>query len=324
MLKKILLGALLLIVLIVISVTIAVSVRQNRTFAAPTPEVHISADSAVLARGEYLVYGPGHCADCHGKVSMLEEKEQGLKVPLEGGLLFPLPLGNIYAPNITPDPETGIGNWDDGTIARALRHGVGHDGRALFPFMPFQNVSQSDMDAIISYLRTVEPVNNKVPENTTTVPGKIVKAFLMEPVGPDGDILDMVEPDTTLEYGMYLANNVANCRGCHTNRDLMTGDYVGEFYSGGFQIESPIEPTKWACVTPNLTPDPETGVMAGWSEETFINRLKQGKVIPHSIMPWGPFKRMSDNDLKAVYKYINSLPPVKKDNGKTLVRIDEA
>lgn len=323
MLKKFVKWTVIIATVLVLVLVIAVASLQNKTFDAPYPEVNISTDSAVLARGEYLVYGPGHCADCHGKVEMMAEKEAGEKVPLTGGLEFKLPLGSLYAPNLTPDPETGIGRWDDKTIARALRHGVGHDGRALFPFMPFQNTSKADMDAIISYLKTLPAVKNEVPENSFNAVGKIVKAFALKPVGPDGEVTASIKPDTTVEYGMYLANNVANCRGCHTNRDLKTGEYTSEFFSGGLMIESPIDPEHYACVTPNISTDPETSAISDWTEEVFINRFRKGKVIKHSVMAWGPFKRMSDNDLKAIYRYLHTVKPVKNKIEKTLVKLGE-
>ena len=122
----------------------------------PVPHVRASSDPAVIARGEYLVYGPAHCVECHA--SSFEEYQKvadGQKVPLQGGTRFEAPpLGAIYSKNLTPDPETGIGRYTDGQVARMMRYNVRPNGRAsVAPMMPFHNMSDEDMIAIISFLR---------------------------------------------------------------------------------------------------------------------------------------------------------------------------
>lgn len=321
MLKRIFKWTGIILLLIVIGITIAVASRQNLKYDAPYPDIAISTDSTVLKRGEYLVYGPGHCADCHGKVDMLAEKERGDMVPLEGGFKFNLPVGYVYAPNITPDKETGVGSIPVKALARALRYGVKPDGSILFDFMPFHNTSDEDMTAIFSYLSTMQPVKHPVPESHLNVLGKVVKAFLIKPAGPTVEVPKFVKEDTSVEYGKYLANSVANCRGCHTNRDLKTGAFIGEDFAGGFQIESPIDQAHFACITPNLTPDKETGKLAGWTEDVFIKRFRMGKLIKHSAMPWGPFRRMSDDNLKAIYRYLQTVKPVRNKVEKTLIEL---
>ncbi len=291
--------------------------QQDKVYEAPLPDLHASTDSAVIARGKYLVWGPAHCAGCHSPESNLPRVMAGEEMPLEGGFVWNLPPGKLYSPNITPD-ETGIGKMSDQQIARALRYGVGHDGRALLDLMPFHNTSDEDLVAIISYLRTQPAVKKEVPKNEWNMLGKIIYALAIKPVGPEGEPLKTVTPDTTAVYGEYLANYVANCRGCHTNRDLKTGAYIGEYYSGGFAMPSAMVPGV-ICVTPNLTPDPETGKMTGWSQEKFIERIRSGRVIPGSEMPWEMFGTMTDNDLKAIYAYLQTLQPVKKDVGQTVI-----
>jgi len=233
-----------------------------------------------------------------------------------GGLDFKLPIGTIYSKNITPDDETGIGKLPDSVIARSLRYGVARDGRALFDFMPFHNLSDEDLTAVISFLRSQQPVKNNVPDNHMNFVGKAVKAFLIKPVGPDGEVVHVVKPDTTAEYGKYLAHYITNCRGCHTNRSLMTGAYTGPDFAGGLKFEAS---DGGYCVTPNLTPDKETGRITGWSQEQFINRFRLKKVIAVSDMPWDQFRNMRDDDLKAIYKYLTSLKPIKNVTGPTYV-----
>ena len=146
----------------------------------PVPDVRASSDPAVIARGEYLVYGPAHCVECHS--SSFEEFQKivsGEKVPLQGGTRFEAPpLGAIYSKNLTPDPDTGIGRYTDGQIARMMRYNVRPNGRAsVAPMMPFHNMSDEDMIAIISFLRSQPAVRHQVPENEWTVPGKVIRTI---------------------------------------------------------------------------------------------------------------------------------------------------
>ena len=129
-----------------------VQVRSARAHEAPLPELKASTDPAVIARGRELVYGPAHCGICHAPGDRIAEAEKGAELPLTGGLTFALPIGTFVSPNLTPDPETGIGNVSDAQLARALRHGVGSDGRLLFPIMPFAHLSDEDLIAVLSFL----------------------------------------------------------------------------------------------------------------------------------------------------------------------------
>jgi mono/diheme cytochrome c family protein len=306
MFKKIIKWTGIILLLLIIILTITVVLKQNTKFAAPYPDIHASKDSAVLARGKYLVYGPAHCADCHGPVGSDDVVNKGGLVALSGGKVFELPIGKFYPKNLTPDMETGIGNVPDSQIARSLRYGVGTDGRAILDFMPFHNTSDDDLTAIISYLRSMEPVKNKVPENSFNVLGKVMKAFVIKPTGPDGEVAKSVKQDSSVEYGKYLAMYVANCRGCHTNRDLKSGAYIGPFYAGGFEMEGD---KNHIFHTPNISPDKKTGHIYNWTEEDFLNRFHKGKIYPQSPMPWGPFSHMSDMEIKAIYRFLRTVPP---------------
>ncbi len=201
-------------------------------------------------------------------------------------------------------------------MARSLRYGVARDGRALFDFMPFHNLCDEDMVAVLSFLRAQPPMKNSVPDNQLNFLGKAVKAFLIKPVGPDGEVSKSVKQDTTAEYGKYLAHYVTNCKGCHTNRSLITGAYIGPEFTGGLKLDAP---DGSYCVTPNLTPDKQTGRMTNWTQEEFIARFRAPRAIKTSDMPWDQFRKMSDDDLKAIYKYLKTLAPVQNDTGPTYV-----
>ena len=298
------------LLILVAGLTITVAMRQNLTYEAPYPTIKASQDSAVIARGKYLVYGPAHCAHCHTPAKDLERVERGEEVPLTGGHLFDIPPGKLYSRNITPDPETGIGRRTDAELARILRYGVGHDGRAVLDFMPFQHLSDEDLTAVISFLRAQKPVRNEVPQHELNTLGYLVKAFLVEPSGPKGPVPASVVQAPTAEYGKYLATSVANCRGCHTTRDMSTGAYIGPEFAGGTRFDAPNQPGSY-FITPNLTPDPETGRITNWTEQQFVQRFRQGKLMHGSEMPWGPFSRMSDTELKAIYRFLQTVEPVK-------------
>ena len=297
-------GIILLVLITGISVTAAF--RQNVEYEAPYPEIKTTTDSAVIARGKHLAYSSAHCVDCHSTANADSLIKLGLDVPLSGGFDFDIGIGHIYSKNITPDTATGIGKYTDEELARALRYGVHPNGTVVFDFMQFHNMSDEDLIAVLSFIRSQKPVHNKVPENSLDVMGKLIKAFLVKPSGPTEDVPTKVVIDTSANYGRYLANSVAECNGCHTKRD-MSGAFIGEPFGGGNEFAEHGNPL---LVSPNLTPDSSSRIFA-WSQEDFIKRFRMGKIIPYSPMPWQSFGRMTDVELKAIYKYLQTLKPVK-------------
>lgn len=289
---------------------VAIRVRRDRTFDAPYPQVAASHDPALLARGRYLAYGPGHCVDCHGDPDALA-REAGAgaasEIALSGGATFRLPVGTIYVPNITPDAETGIGRFSDRELGRVLRHGVRPDGRAVLPFMAFSDLTDGDLVALLSFLRSLPPVRHSVPAHEPNLLGQAVLAFVLAPQGPTRAVRAEVTPAPTAAYGEYLVHSVANCVGCHTARDLRTGAFTGPLLGGGAVHESLSSPGK-RFVAPNLTPDARWGWVASWPEEVFLARFRQGRLVEGSPMPWSAFRNMSDDDLRAIFRYLATVP----------------
>ncbi len=291
----------------------------DRTYDAPLPEVRISSDPAVLARGEYLTYGPAHCVECHsGSWDALEKLSEGVQVPLSGGLRLALgPLGAMYSKNLTPDTETGIGRYSDPQIARMMRWAVRPDGRATVePMMPFGNMSEDDLVAVISYLRAQPPVRNVVPANEWTLMGKVIKSFVSvaKPRRSINPPQTAPPQGVTKERGEYLARYVANCAGCHTPRDPNTFTATGPDFSGGFEMDPMPLPgadqTVWFR-TPNITPKAGSALMKFPDRETFIARFqKGGRQHAGSPMPWEAFAHMTTEDIAALYEYLHSLAPV--------------
>lgn len=316
--KKILTISGIILIVIILALTAIVSFTWNKVYDAPYPDITATTDSTLIAHGKHLVYGAAHCSTCHTPQNRLKDIEAGEDVPLSGGWEIDIPPGTFRAPNLTPHPENGIGRLTDQEIARVMRHAVGDDGRVIFPFMPFQNMSDEDVTAIISYLRSQEPINNPVEKTNYSTIGKIVLSLgLIKPEGPTDTPPVSVKKDSTIEYGSYLANSVANCAGCHTNRSLVSGEFIGPRYAGGMTMEDEAGEGYW-FVTPNITPHKETGVMTNWSEKNFIDRFRAGRIIPNSTMPWGSFAQMDDVELKAIYRYLNSIEPIENSVPKTV------
>jgi mono/diheme cytochrome c family protein len=314
---RIVLGLLGLVAVAIVGLGAMIQVRWDRTFDVPEPVVHASSDPEVIEHGRYLVFGPAHCSYCHSPKDRWPRLDAGEEIPLIGGYEMKLPIGTIRSTNLTPDPETGIGRITDGHLARMLRHNVRADGRASLPLMEFQDLSEEDVAAVISYLRSVPPVRNEVPASELNLMGKAVMSMVVKPTAPNGTPPALSPPEgPSLERGSYLANSVANCAGCHSPRNLSDGSYTGPRFSGGvMEVEG--DPTHFFSV-PNLTPDPRTGSIASWTEEQFLARFAVGRVYQGSHMPWDAYKRMSDDDLRAIYRYLMSLEPVENETGPML------
>jgi mono/diheme cytochrome c family protein len=320
MLRKILLAAGGVVSVLIVCGAVFVLVRQNLRFDdTPYPDVAASKDSAVVERGRYIVRVVAPCAGCHGDPSQRAAYASGADVPLVGGVVFDIPPGKFYTRNLTSDAETGLGNVPDKAIARALRYGVGHDGRALLPFMEMQGLADDDLRAVVSYLRTQPAVRNPVPPHHYNLLGKIVRATVVsKPVGPSSTPLAQSPRGASIENGRYLVESVALCWSCHTERSQMTGALTGPRFGGttGFKESDDLTRT-WS--PPNITSDPETGRLGKLNEDQFVARFRQGRLIPGSPMPWQAFSRMSEEDLRAIYRYLESVPAVKRDNGPVVV-----
>ena len=261
-------------------------------------------------RGRYLVEAVAGCMDCHSPhdwtrhdapiLPGMEGAGQEMSAIVQG-----LP-GRIVAPNLTPDPETGAGTWSDDALARAIREGIGHDGRALFPMMPYQHfrsLPDEDMVSIVVYLRSLPPVHNLLAQTEVAFPVNYLIRSAPQPLtGP----VPQADVSTPVRRGAFLVN-AAGCADCHTPQ--RKGQPVpGMDFSGGGVLEGP-----WGRVaSANLTPDP-SGIPY-YDEDMFVQALRTGYVGARrlsQIMPWSTFRHMTDGDLRAIYAYLKTLPPVK-------------
>jgi len=289
----------------------------------PYPNVAASTDPETIARGRYLVYGPAHCASCHLTFEgHTPPKGDITELTIAGGYEFAMgPMGTRYAANITSDPVTGIGSRTDQEIARAIRTGVLHDGEiSLFMRYSAANLSDEDLVAVVSYLRTVEPVVRPKPAPTLGIFPLLSLMFEMTPdLTPAPAHVPMgLEP--SVERGAYLADEVMLCTSCHRPFDMATFQPIGPKGGGGTPEPSHGADSDMEFVPPNLTSDP-TGMTGRLDEDAFVARIKHGRVYESSIMPWENFRLTDEIDLRSVYRYLRSLPPVQNDVGPTYRKI---
>lgn len=270
---------------------------------------HFEATPQRLKRGEYLVEHVSLCYGCHtsfdakGKdvPQLLEAKGAGRALTDEGGF-------HVVAGNITPDPATGIGNWTDDELARAIREGIGRDGRTLFPMMPYENfrhMSDEDLASVIVYLRSQPPAHNQLPPTHVPFP---VSRLINNVPQPVTTVVSAPDPANPAAYGKYLVTAVGICGGCHTPRDNHGQPIAGMYLAGGNVFDE----SGLAVASSNITPDP-SGI-SYYDEATFVQMIRTGSVKGRKLnvmMPTWAFSGLTDADLKAIFAYLRTIPPAR-------------
>ncbi|MGC4023459.1 MAG: c-type cytochrome [Cyclobacteriaceae bacterium] len=254
-----------------------------------------------LKRGEYLANGILACFNCHSERDSTKAGYPPIESMKGGGsIIIENATERLVAPNITPDKETGAGNWTDDMFSRAIREGIGHDGRALSEAMfwgSFSKLSDEDLASVVVYIKSIPAVKNKLPRRKFTVEKE--KELQESPVPLTGPVKHPNLSDT-LTRGRYLVK-IGDCVGCHT------GWYKrnpGRFGGGNF-----VKVNNVTVFSPNITPDP-TGI-GGWTPEIFINVIRTGKEGSlNGVMPWTSHRNMTDEDLTAILLALQKLPPV--------------
>ncbi|MGK3123691.1 cytochrome c [Candidatus Pantoea formicae] len=276
--------------------TSADDVASNDVLTSQPPT---AADSAAIARGRYVAIA-SDCTACH---TMPESK-----LPLAGGYSISTPFGGIYASNITPDSETGIGSWTERDFFRAVRHGKGKEGEHLYPAMPYNayvKLTDQDMHDLWMYLRSVKPIHYQVPETNLGFPYNIRLAMMgwnllfFKNAGFQADSTQTAE----WNRGAYLVEGPEHCAACHTAKNLIGGD-SSDYLQGGNLGE-------WHA--PDITPNPHTGI-GSWSEQQVVDYLKLGS--NHVAVASGPMaeavtnstQHLTDADLKAIAVYLKQVP----------------
>jgi mono/diheme cytochrome c family protein len=268
----------------------------------PLPAAARAMASDAASRGEYIVRNVAVCGGCH---SASERDPDG---PLSGGREFrDWRIGVARASNLTPDNDTGLGAWSEAEIVRAIRNGQRRDGRLLAPVMPyewFHEMSDDDAFAVARYLKSLPPVHNSISQSPSIF-FKIGALFL----GPKPAVSATAPPRAaTAEYGGYLSQHAGLCAECHTPRGgIRSTPDKSRLFAG---IANP--PKGFPAKPANLTPD-ATGI-AKWTEADFLQTI-HGGVTPdgdhlHPFMPWQQNRRMTDDDLRAIYRFLRTVPPI--------------
>lgn len=304
MLKKVLIIIPLAITGIVLIAAAAIygltALRLSRTYTVEPPPLSVAPDpndAALVERGGYLLSAVTACADCHG-------------ADFGGGTLLEDPLlGNAYGPNLTRGAG-GVGaRFSDADWVRAIRHGIGGDGRNLIimPSYEFYNFTERDLAAVIAYLKTVPPVDRTMPRTAfgplgrTLLLAGLFPAPAVEMVDHDAPMRQTIAAGPGAEYGGYLASLA--CMGCH-KPDLSGGPLPG----------APPDALPAADLRPS-------GPVGGWTEAQFVQTIRTGvdpagKVLDHKAMPWPFYMNMTDADLQAIYAYLHNLAPAQTAEAK--------
>jgi mono/diheme cytochrome c family protein len=278
------------------------------------PAMKAPSSPEAIERGRYLVENVAGCIGCHSPV---REDVPG-EPPVEGkigagrdfGVLDPKSPAHLRGPNITPDPTTGLGAWTDGEIARAVREGIGRDGRVLFPQMPYRTYGQTlgdgEMLDIIAYLRSLPPITHDVGRTDVRFP---VSMFVRTAPMPLGSApAPAPSPSDKLGRGRWLLRT-ASCNDCHDSIDEHMQKIEGKPLGGGFRF--PLG-ARGLAIAPNISSDRTTGVGA-YSDEDLLRAIEEGKGKDGRTlyaMPWTYYRGMTREDKEALIAALRQVPAV--------------
>jgi mono/diheme cytochrome c family protein len=265
----------------------------------------VAADD-IMRQGEYLFRAAG-CANCH-----TDKKNKG--APLAGGRALDTPFGTFYSPNITPDPETGIGTWSEADFVRALREGVDDEGSHLYPAFPYTSytlLTDTDLHAIKTYLFSQKPViqANKEHQLPWYLRSRALLWIWKRMFFNPGSFQAQPDQSAAWNRGAYLATAVAHCGECHTPRNFLGGFRNSQRFAGNPHGADDAD-------VPNITPDKKTGI-GKWSQGDLVEYLETG-AMPDGDYAGGAMAEVIDDSLsnltnedrKAIAIYVMSLPPV--------------
>ncbi len=276
-----------------------------------------------LANGKYL-FAAGGCESCHAAPASDNCEDRQVKDPdvLAGGRCLPSPFGTFHVPNISPDPEHGIGKWQLVDFVNAMKFGVRPDGAHLYPAFPYpsyQHMKIEDLIDLKGYLDTLPASQNVVPPHDLPFPFSFRRGLgLWKLLYIDGRELP-ADPHAApeLSRGAYLVLGPGHCSECHSPRNVFGGIIASRAFSGG---PAPVG----NGYIPNITPDNETGI-GKWDVKDIAQSFKDGfKPSPDgmSIDAYGAemtavqrnLAQLSDDDRLAIATFLKSLPPIHAPN----------
>ncbi len=257
----------------------------------------------LLERGTYLMEGIVACGNCHTPKNADATEIESMEYA--GAFVIEEPGLKAYAPNITPDPETGIGTWTDEEIIVAIRDGLRPDGSLIGPPMPspyYAKMSDRDARAIVAYLRNLKPIVNTVPKSEYSIP-------LPPNYGPPVESVADVPRDDLVAYGDYVTNALGHCTECHT--PMVEGRHQMDRIGEGGRVFPNIFGLGGAIVSRNITSHPDVG-LGQWTDDEIKRAITEGigrggRVLAKG-MAFPYYQRINDEDMDAIVAYLRSLP----------------
>lgn len=305
------------IILAVVSIFLIIMIFSAYTFLAlpnvgKPEELKVELTPMKVERGKYLAYHVMMCADCHSQRDF--SKFSGPPKPgteFVGGDNFDQTMGfpgRFVSSNIT---AYGIGDWTDGELFRLITTGVNKDGNPIFPVMPYHNfgrIDREDVEAVIAYLRTLDAVETQHPESKADFPFNIILRTMPQ----KANFIEKPAKSNRVAYGEYMFTAAA-CADCHTNFEK--GKFIGPLGGGGREF---LFPDGSIVRSANLTPH-ETGIK-NFTSEAFVQLFKKyadSSYVAHNVapgdfqtlMPWIMYSGMEEDDIKAIYEYLQTLTP---------------
>ncbi|HJU65290.1 MAG TPA: c-type cytochrome [Gemmatimonadaceae bacterium] len=283
-LRRILIGLVALIVLLLVTIYALSAMRLNRTYDVSVAPLSVSPANADTAEGHRWAAMRG-CTQCHGENL--------------GGTQFAddFPFGRVGAPNITRGRGSPTAAYADSDWVRAVRHGINREGKPLFimPSHEYNGLSDRDLSAVIAYVRSAPPIDSALPPRRLGPVARALVGFGAMPLAAalidHGARPTPPPPGATMEYGRYL---VGMCTPCH-------GQNLGGLTPGGHGPPP----------GPNIT---KGGALAAYTKEAFARAIRTGQAptrpLNGELMPWPAFSRLTDDEVEALWMYISSVAPV--------------
>ncbi len=291
----------------------ALPARAAPALEPVSPPPRSSFDAAAITRGAQLA-AIGNCLECHTAPG---------GIPFAGGKALQTPFGTIHGTNVTPDAQTGIGNWSQAAFSRAMREGIDREGRHLYPVFPYDHFTQlddTDLQALYAFMMTREPVRAQTSVNALTFPFNfraligIWKRLFFRPGAFERDAAQTAQ----WNRGAYLVNGLAHCGACHTPRNMLGAEKKAEFFAGG-------DVNRWYA--PALNARSESPVP--WDAERLYEYLRTGLTDLHAV-PAGPMAPVVHNlagvpaqDVRAIAVYVASvigpIPPERSAQAAALI-----
>ncbi|HEY0859031.1 MAG TPA: cytochrome c [Albitalea sp.] len=268
---------------------------------APDALGRAAAAPELVERGAYLARA-GNCVGCHTLAG---------DAPFAGGRGVETPFGTVFAPNITPDAQTGIGGWSSSEFWRALHHGRSKVGRLLYPAFPYPSftlVTRDDSDALFAFLRSVQPVNRANTPHALRFPYgtqaalAVWRALFFRP----GEFVPQAGQGAQWNRGRYLVEGLGHCAACHSGRNILGATRVNARFAGGLMPDE-------AWYAPSLA-NPRTAGVQEWQRDEVVMLLKNGVTPQASVagpmaeVVYSSTQYLGEADLAAMARYLQSLP----------------